>query len=189
MDLIEFSKKMQNMAANKEALVEAFEGGLNNMYASYMDRIFIKHLKSDGSKIGNYSTKPILVGAKSFRNKGQASTFFEGEEAYTDDTQGFRTLKNKKKAYLLPGGYKKLRELQGMPTTEVNLQYRSELLQSINPKFTENRFVIATIDSDNFKKMIGNDERFGSISFTTKEEKEQLFLDIERLYIEKLMEN
>lgn len=90
-------------------------------------RIYDEHKNADGKSLGKYSTKPALIGAKSFRNKTQADKFFNSDEAFTDDTQGFRTLSNKKKAYLLPGGYKKLRSIQGMPSEEINLQYSSDL--------------------------------------------------------------
>lgn len=185
MDFLDLSHKFEQLAKDsQEILNDALDGSLNNLYADYMDRIFNKNLKSDSTPIGKYSTKPILVGAKSFRNKGQADKFFDSEEAFTDDTQGFRTLKSKKKAYLLIGGYSKLRQIQGMPTDTVDLQYKAHLKQSINPKVTNERHAIVTNDTDNFKKMIGNDKRFGTISFLTKDERENFFKDVNRIFLD-----
>ena len=40
------------------------------------------------------------------------------------------TLKNGKKAYLLPGGYSKLRQIQGMQSENITLRYTTELQQN-----------------------------------------------------------
>ena len=97
-----------------------------------MVRIFDEHQNAVGQSLGQYSTKPSLIGAKSFRTKAAANTFFTNAKKAEKQAKGegfdsnWRTTKNKKHAYLLQGGYKELRAIQGMPVGEINQQYTGD---------------------------------------------------------------
>lgn len=136
-------------------VINSLDGALNNLYGDMMERIFNERKDAFGNSLGGYSTSPILIGAKSFRNKGNSDKFFNSEEAFSDDTQGFRTLSNGKKAYLLIGGYKKLREIQGLQSAEIDLQYNSELIKSIVPNVENGRWVIEFLNEENKDKARG----------------------------------
>ena len=56
-------------------LADAFEGAILNLKTDINSRIFGEHEDIYGNKLGQYSTKPTLIGAKSFINKGGANTF------------------------------------------------------------------------------------------------------------------
>ena len=156
---------------------KALDGALNNLYGDIVERIFNERKDAQNTSLGQYSTKPTLIGAKSFRNQGQANTFFNGQEAFTDDTQGFRTLKSGKKAYLLIGGYRKLREMQGLPVGEIDLQYRSELIKAIQPDVENGRYLIKFVDEKNELKARGFEKRKNKQVFYASEAEANKALD------------
>ena len=176
-----------------ENLLRVMDGALNNLYGEFMERIFNDKKDANESSLGQYSTKPTLIGAKSFRNKGDADRFFKEIKAFNEEiggneeinsTQGFRTLKKGKskgkKAYLLPGGYKRLREIQGLQVGEIDLQYRKYLLKSIVPSVENGKFTIEIISEKEFKKARGFEERKGkSVFFASEKESENAFKYIE----------
>ena len=79
-------------------------------------------------------TKPTLIGAKSFINKGGANTFFEAQKKKEDvkwlTVKVGKTKSKNAHLYLLDGGYKELRQIQGRQTAEIDLQYSFELAKS-----------------------------------------------------------
>jgi hypothetical protein len=157
-------------------VINALDGALNNLYGDMMERIFNDKRDAFGNSLGEYSTKPTLIGAKSFRNKGNADKFFNSEEAFSDDTQGFRTLSSGKKAYLLLGGYKKLREMQGLQGGEIDLQYNSVLIKSIVPSVEGGKWVIEFLDDKNRDKGRGFEKRRAKqVFFASEAETERVF--------------
>jgi hypothetical protein len=160
-DVIEISKK--------NAIVD--------IYGQLEERIFNKGGAGGKDKneqsIGKYSTKPLLIGAKSFMNKTRANEFFKSQEAFTDDTQGFRTLKNKKVAYLLPGGYKKFRSLNGLQNNIVDLTFSGRLLKGIA---FDNESIFFR-DELSKKKAEGNEKRFGKRIFAPSKSEAEIFYD------------
>jgi len=168
-----------------ENLLRIMDGALNNLYGEFMERIFNDRKDANESSLGQYSTKPTLIGAKSFRNKGESDRFFKEVKQFSEEvgnndeikkTQGFRTLKNKKRAYLLPGGYHRLREIQGLQVGEIDLQYRKELLKSIAPNVEAGRFTIEITSEKELKKARGFEKRKGkSVFFASEKEVENAF--------------
>ena len=168
-----------------ENLIRVMDGALNNLYGEFMERIFNERKDANENSLGQYSTKPILIGAKSFRNKGDADRFFKEVKQFSEEvgnndeinkTQGFRTLKNKKRAYLLPGGYHRLREMQGLQVGEIDLQYRRELVKSIVPNVENGRYTIEFIGEKELKKARGFEERKDKkVFFATEKEAENAF--------------
>lgn len=101
---------------------------LKTVEGLFKDRIFVRGLDSNGRKIGSYSTKDMLIGAGSFRNKTQANKFLGVKK---NRKKLSWVTKNNKRLAVLEGGYKKLRGLQGLRTSSVDLQYRGDLFMSI----------------------------------------------------------
>ena len=121
------SDKINAFIAGFDDLVnDTFTKAIYNLETDIKERIFEEHLDVNGTKLGQYSTTPILIGAKSFINKGNANTFFNAQKKKKGESK-WRTIGDKH-LYILEGGYKELRAIQGRPTNEINLQYTGELL-------------------------------------------------------------
>jgi hypothetical protein len=56
-------------------IADTFESATFNLLSDIKTRVFGEHEDTSGGKLGQYSTKPTLIGAKSFINKGGANTF------------------------------------------------------------------------------------------------------------------
>jgi len=76
------------------------------------------------TQIGKYSTKPTLIGAKSFRKKSTANKIFGSKKKRSE--LKWRKVKGKSLA-ILPGGYKQIRALDGDKTSFVNLSRTGKL--------------------------------------------------------------
>jgi hypothetical protein len=108
------------------------------LVASNIERIHEKGKAVDNTPIGQYSTKDILVGKKSFAKKSAWDSLYNSNKK----TNNWRTIKKNDKNYkliLLKGGYKKLRELQGKKTNVVNLNYTSKLQSELNLVVVNNK--------------------------------------------------
>lgn len=101
---------------------------MNEILSNMMRRIFNEGKRTDGGQIGQYSTKKMLVGASSFRNKTAANRFFSKKNKKELEWVYY---KNRALA-VMKGGYKELREIQGLESNYVNLQYRDNLINSID---------------------------------------------------------
>ena len=119
---------------------------IGTYFVEYVSRIFNEGKASDKTPIGQYSTKPMLVGAKSFMNKTKANAFFSSEKAKNKknkDDSGWRTIKTEQgfeRLKLIEGGYKEFRALNGLQTSEVDLTFRGDLFRSV--KLDVKRFAI-----------------------------------------------
>jgi hypothetical protein len=108
------------------------------VYASNQKRVFTHGLNIYNSPIGKYSTKPTLVGAKSFANKTSADEFFKKKQKWV-------TIKKKGKNQplaVLKGGYAELRALQGKSRSVVNLTYTGSLFSNFQNVKTANGYTI-----------------------------------------------
>jgi len=125
---------------------------IGTYFVEYVSRIFNEGKASDKTPIGQYSTKPMLVGAKSFMNKTKANAFFSSEKAKNKKNKenkenkgdsGWRTIKTEQgfeRLKLIEGGYKEFRALNGLQTSEVDLTFRGDLFRSV--KLDVKRFAI-----------------------------------------------
>jgi len=119
---------------------------IGTYFGEYVSRIFNEGKASDKTPIGQYSTKPMLVGAKSFMNKTNANAFFSSEKAKNKKNKGdsgWRTIKTEQgfeRLKLIEGGYKEFRALNGLQTSEVDLTFRGDLFRSV--KLDVKRFAI-----------------------------------------------
>ena len=119
---------------------------IGTYFVEYVSRIFNEGKASDKTPIGQYSTKQMLVGAKSFMNKTKANAFFSSEKAKNKKNKGdsgWRTIKTEQgfeRLKLIDGGYKEFRALNGLQTSEVDLTFRGDLFRSV--KLDVKRFAI-----------------------------------------------
>ena len=87
-------------------------------------RVFNDGKDSKSGMIGNYSTKPTLVGRSSFVNKGAWDRVYKAKQYKWVNYKG-------RKLKVLPGGYKQIRQLEGKETTTVNLTRTGKLSKSL----------------------------------------------------------
>lgn len=109
----------------------------------------------DGTSIGSYSTKPTLIGAKSFTKKSAANKAFaeikrqhKKGQKISKALSKWRTIKKGDKAYhlaILNGGYKYIRQLEGKETNYVNLQRTSKLKLDLKMQADGNDYIIGFI--------------------------------------------
>lgn len=118
-----------------------------------------------GKKYAPYSTKPTLVGCKTFIQKSACSALL-GSKNKRKELE-WRTVGGHRLA-ILQGGYKKIRELQGRQTAHVDFTVSGRMWSNINviSKGAEHQrgfVVIGAKGDDNKKKLAGNTKRKGDI--------------------------
>lgn len=117
-------------------------------------RIFTDGLDSDENLIGqNYSTKPTTVKKEVFI---KPSAF------------------NGKKTMKLQYGYKELRDIQGLKTDKVNLNYSGELKNKLRVARSQKSVVIGIVDRQNADKAEKLEKKYQSkiFAFSEKEIRE-----------------
>lgn len=96
------------------------------LQASNIRRVMTDGKAVSGVPIGKYSTKDTLAGRKSFRTAGGFNKIAGSKKKRT--ALDWRTL-GKRHLFIVEGGYKKIRELDGDPTDKVNLRRTGNLMR------------------------------------------------------------
>jgi hypothetical protein len=151
---------------------------------------FIKHrvqetgINAEGQKFAPYSTKPMLIGSKSFPTKAVGDKLF-GSKAKRKELE-WRTLgegEGAKRLAILQGGYRQWRTLMGRQVQHTDFSVSNNMWNDINviSKQSDHQRGIAIIgarkDSEK-KKLEGNTARRGDILDLNKWELD----DLSRLY-------
>jgi len=169
--------KINAFIANWDELVsDAFMVATDGLYTNIKNRIFNEHLDANEQKIGTYSTKPMLVGAKSFTNKGKADAFFKAVKAKKEEPSKWRTVKNGKHAYILDGGYKELRQVTGLKEiNEVNFQFTGSFqLRGMETAVSGDNYLIRFTDRLAQDKGRGYEKKHAKkIFYASKDESKQ----------------
>jgi hypothetical protein len=186
------SKLSQQINADFPQWANAVLG--NTALAMLKGRVVNKGIASDGSSFKPYSSKPTLVGAKSFRTQAAAQSVF-GSKDKRKSLQ-WRTIDRGGAMYrlaILPGGYKQIRTLEGSQVAHKSFLRSGEMWLSIHTQGTTGsggRF-ITTVGTENElsnKKLEGNEKREGKeILGITKEEEKDLTLILDK-YITNLVQ-
>jgi len=145
------------------------------------DRVTTTGVNAKGSKFAPYSTKPMLSGCSGFVNKSSCSTLLSSKEK----RRGFEWRKvgvgtaKMRSLFILPGGYKQWRQLQGRQTAYVDFSMTNRMWANINLISTsgDHRKGIAIIGARNEeekKKLAGNTKRRGDILDLRMSEVEEL---------------
>jgi len=136
------------------------------------DRVHDTGIDAKGNKYASYSTKPTLVGDKTFAFKF-ASQALLGSKSKRKKLE-WRTVKGKHLA-ILPGGYEKIRQLQNRQINHVDFSVTQRMWQDINViKSTNNSVTIGAKEDLNKKKLSGNTARKGDILDLNKKEIDEL---------------
>lgn len=136
----------------------------NQMLAEVKNRITRQGVKTDGGKIGNYSTEPMYASKEQFIKKSAFKP--QGKAGKPKRGQA------KPKTMYLPSGYKQLRDIQGRPTDTINENYTGDTLLSYQQEAVGNGIVQGFVNTRAAKIREGQEKRFGKIFSPTKEELE-----------------
>ena len=146
---------------------------------------------ADGQKYEGYSTRPMLIGKKSFYKTTTADAVFGSKEKRKE--LKWVTIGDHHLA-VLPGGYKKLRELQGYRTDIVNFTISERMWQDIgivsnNGDHSSGVVIIGAKTQENKEKLSGNTKRKGDILDLSDSEIQQLKNDYKVKMIKIFREN
>lgn len=122
---------------NKE-MINAEEVAMRQLIAKYTERIFNRGSATDESRIGNYSTKPMLTGAKNFIDVTKATNFFKTKPEF----RKVKTPKGNRALAVVKGGYSEFRTLNGFQNAFVDLEFRGDLFRSIQVGELNGHFVL-----------------------------------------------
>jgi len=136
--------------------------------AEYKNRIFVEGLTTDGSQIGQYSTRPFYQNPNALTGVASSGVTPVGKTGKSR----FKNGKAHKTKYL-PRGYAELRELTGRQPAKVDLNFSGSLERSIKVIENESGAAISYTNDFEAEKMEGNEIRFGAlISEVSEDEKE-----------------
>lgn len=124
-----YDKMLDQIARVKRAIPAIMTIAGETARGEMLERIFTNGQASNGSKIGDYSTRPMLVGFKSFINAGPARAFFAEKPRWVT----VQTQRGPRRLAIMQGGYKELRQREGRVTAFVNLRREGRLERSIQP--------------------------------------------------------
>lgn len=135
----------------------------------YKNRIFVDGLATDGSAIGQYSTRPYYQNPNALIGVPTGGVSPQGRN-------GSATFKNgkPKKTRYLPGGYAELRELTGRQSNTVDLNFSGSLERSVMVTQTDSVASITYTNEFEAEKMEGNEIRFGKTISEPSEEERQI---------------
>jgi hypothetical protein len=137
-------------------------------------RVQEKGINAEGQRYKPYSTRPTLIGCKTFIQKSACEALL-GSKPKRKQLE-WRTVKGKRLA-ILQGGYKKIREIQGRQTDHVDFSVTNNMwnntlvrketaLQDLRSKQSDHvrgiAIIGAKLDKEK-KKLAGNTKRRGDI--------------------------
>ena len=119
--------------------------GLKAVEGNLKSRIFNDGLDANLTKIGTYSTAPMLAGKSSFRTKTAANKVL-GSKA---KRKGLKWVTYKGKSlYVEEGGYKAIREKSGLQASYVDLDFKGDLRGQIKVGTFGDELVLGHTNSD-----------------------------------------
>lgn len=172
MDINELNQKLDSLVEDVNQNIGNTMVQIGSEALIYIrDRVMNSGINAEGQKYEPYSTKPMLVGCKGFKNKANCSRVF-GKKKNKDLKWVTldRTNNEGKKIRLavLDGGYKEFRQLNDLQTGFVDFSFSGRMWANIKIKSDQSEHsngvvrIGATTDEDN-KKLEGNTRRKGDI--------------------------
>jgi hypothetical protein len=172
MDINELNQKLDSLVEDVNQNIGNTMVQIGSEALIYIrDRVMNSGINAEGQKYEPYSTKPMLVGCKGFKNKANCSRLF-GKKKNKDLKWVTldRTNNEGKKIRLavLDGGYKEFRQLNDLQTGFVDFSFSGRMWANIKIKSDQSEHsngvvrIGATTDEDN-KKLEGNTRRKGDI--------------------------
>lgn len=132
----------------------------SNVEANIKRRVFNDGLATDGGKIGDYSTTPIYV-----NNDGYTGLPNRFKPVGKNSSGNFKN-GNPRKSKYYSGGYKAFRNDVGRQTSYVDLELTSAMRLAFVTGRTSRGFAVGFINTEQSKKAVGNEKRFGKVIFS-----------------------
>jgi hypothetical protein len=168
-NLINRLKLLQLVVANPNAQKRISTAAAFTVLAQYKRRIFTDGLATDGSQIGQYSTKPFYQNPNKLTGVAVGGVTPLGKN-------GLDIFKNgrKKKTRYLSTGYKELRDLTGRQSDFVDLNFSGSTEGSIQVGESAGEVVIGFINEKSAEIMQGQEERFGKEIIAVSDEEREI---------------
>jgi hypothetical protein len=164
------------------------------MKAEMIDRIFNRGEASDGSAIGDYSTKPGYYTKEQFVRKAafkpQGKNGFKGEKVvYNKQTGKGKIVKKKPQSMYLKAGYTEFRDIQGRKTNTKNYKLTGSLEKSIQVYKDQQDIIIAIKDKHESDKRHGLEAQDGKAVFKPSAKDIKVYKDAIKNEVEYLRNN
>lgn len=167
-------------SALQVAAEQSLEEAAKATHIKVANRIFLEGKAADDGKIGNYSTKELVVSKKAFHKKGAFK-----QSTRPNKGGGTRPMyvkfPNAKKAtpvMVLPGGYRQLKQIQNMQSWYVDLVYsgrtRRAFLGSLR-KYGRYGWAAVMRGTKTAEKAVLNENKFGKKIFALTRQEEAFF--------------
>lgn len=166
MDIKEHLERLKDLAhtASAEAALEIRIPAANRLLANTKNRIINEGKATDGSRIGNYSTRPLYASKKSFVKKGAFKP--QGKTGVAKFSNG-----KARKSMYLPGGYAQFRQIQGREAGFVNAELSGDLMLSYVSAPQQNADIVQGLNTElSVRKRAGLERRFKPFLASTKDE-------------------
>ena len=136
--------------------------------AEWKDRIFVRGTMYDGSKIGEYSTKPTYYTKDAFIRQSA----FKPQGKTSKDSK-FKNGKQRKSMFL-QGGYSEFRGIQSRQNQFVDLDFSSSMRGAFRVYKFGNEVVFGNASTVENLKVQGNEDRYGKWTLTNEIEEQNL---------------
>lgn len=137
-------------------------------------RVFYLGKSAGGDSIGQYSTKPMLVGSSTFTRYGSQVPGRAAVSAVFGSRRKRASRKwvtvNGHRLAVLSGGYKEFRRLLGRDTSKVNLNLTGDLFRAVVSGKTAKGAAVGMNSPGQIEKALGNEARFKKRIFEPSEE-------------------
>ncbi len=137
---------------------------MTELQGDFLQRVFVDGEASDGSKIGQYSTKENYFTQPQFVQKAKFKPIGKN-----GDTK-FKVVTRLRKSMYLKQGYKEFRDIQGRPTNFVNLDFTGSLKRAYRVFKFGDTVLFGQNESMESDKIQGLTDRFGEWQGLTQQE-------------------
>ena len=149
-----------------EAQNKAVVTGMFDLQADLLTRVFTDGVDSNGTAIGNYSTRPMYYSLKNKTSQVRSSSLkpsgkFSKKSEFKNG--------NQRKSQYFAGGYSEFRKVVGRQNAKVDLRLTGSLQLAIQVGVSQNTVTLGFNNDEQFKKAEGNEKRFNKVIFSASE--------------------
>ena len=156
----------------KKLIESAAVSAFNELYAVFLNRVFLDGQDNKGTQIGVYSTKPIYVSLQD--GKTSIGSQIDNTRLKPRGKDGSGEFKNGKprKSMYFKGGYSQFRKTVSRKTDKVYLSLSGQLQNDIRTGKSGGFLDIAIVGEESSDKARGNEERFNKEIFSIGKKEE-----------------
>ena len=149
-----------------EAQNKAVVTGMFDLQADLLTRVFTDGVDSNGTAIGNYSTRPMYYSLKNKTSQVRYSSL-KASGKFSKKSE-FKN-GNPRKSQYFAGGYSEFRKTVGRQNSKVDLRLTGSLQLAIQVGVSQDAVTLGFNNEDQFKKAEGNEKRFNKVIFSASE--------------------